>query len=223
MSFPVNPTNDYILIFCRVKRKTIKPKSLYTPLPRIQYMAEGEWNDPVEPTTYIRFKGVWDMQDLYEFIADWFRRRKYKFHEKVYKHKHPSPFGVERQYIWEAIRKETGYVQFHYDVYIHTYDAHDVDVVTPDGSKKVFTRGRIWIEIKASVQTDWEKKWTGNTFYARLRDFYNKYIIRKDIETGWNPKIRYEMYELQSTLKSRLKMESDEYEYQHKLGVNRRF
>ena len=186
-------------------------------------MAEGEWNDPVEPTTYIRFKGVWDMQDLYEFIADWFRRRKYKFHEKVYKHKHPSPFGVERQYIWEAIRKETGYVQFHYDVYIHTYDAHDVDVVTPDGSKKVFTRGRIWIEIKASVQTDWEKKWTGNTFYARLRDFYNKYIIRKDIETGWNPKIRYEMYELQSTLKSRLKMESDEYEYQHKLGVNRRF
>ena len=95
-------------------------------------MAEGSWDEHSEPVTYIRHSGIWDMQDLYESIADFFRRRKYKFHERVYKHKHPSPFGVERQYIWEAERKESDYVQFHYDVYIHTYDAHDVEVVGVD-------------------------------------------------------------------------------------------
>ena len=42
------------------------------------------------PTAYIRWTGVWDMQDLYESMVVWFRERKYKFHEKIYKHKHPS-------------------------------------------------------------------------------------------------------------------------------------
>ena len=77
-------------------------------------MEEAPVDEAQEPTTYVRFKGIWDMQDLYETIADWFRRRKYKFHERVYKHKHPSPFGVERQYIWEAERRETDFIQFVY-------------------------------------------------------------------------------------------------------------
>ena len=63
------------------------------------------------PTAWVRHIGVWDMQDLYESLVDWFRGRKYKFHELVYKHKHPSPFGVERQYIWRAESSEDGRVQ----------------------------------------------------------------------------------------------------------------
>ena len=186
-------------------------------------MAEGSWDEHSEPVTYIRHSGIWDMQDLYESIADFFRRRKYKFHERVYKHKHPSPFGVERQYIWEAERKESDYVQFHYDVYIHTYDAHDVEVVGVDGSKKLFTKGRIWIEIKADVSTDWEGRWKDSSFYSRLRDFYNKYVIRRNITQGWSPKVRYEMYELHAMVKERLKMESDEYEHRLKGATHRRF
>ena len=180
-------------------------------------MAEGSWDETGEPPSYIRHKGIWDMQDLYESIADWFRKRKYKFQERVYKHKHPSPFGVERQYIWEADRRETDYIEFHYDVYIHTYDAHDIEVVMADGSKKIFTKGRIWIEIKGSIATDWEKRWQESSFFSRLKDFYNKYVILKN----WGPKLRYEMYELQTMAKERLKMESDEYEHRHRGGYKR--
>jgi hypothetical protein len=185
---------------------------------------EGAWSDAIpEPRTYIRYKGIWDMQDMYETIADWFKRRKYKFHERVYKHKHPSPYGVERQYTWEATREENDFIQFHYDIYIHTYDAQDVEVVLPEGKKRIFTRGRIWIEIKTQVRTDWEKRWSEKLFYTRLKAFYAKYVLRKDFTQGWMPKIRYEMYELQAMLKTRLKMESDEFEHEHAAGVNRRF
>ncbi len=186
-------------------------------------MAEGEWEEGGEPASYIRHKGVWDMQDLYESMADWFRKRKYKLHERVYKHKHPSPFGVERQYTWEADRKETEYLQFRYNVYMHTYDAHDVEVVTADGSKKMFTKGRIWIEFKANVVTDWEKRWQEKSFYSKLRGFYNKYMIKKNLTHAIIPKLRYELYELQAMVKERLKMESDEYEHRHRPGVHRRF
>ncbi|MEA2037635.1 MAG: hypothetical protein U9O94_09060 [Nanoarchaeota archaeon] len=186
-------------------------------------MAEGSWEEAAEPVSYIRHKGVWDMQDLYETIANWFRQRKYKFHESVYKHKHPSPFGVERQYVWAADRKETDYIKFKYNVYIHTYDAHDVEVVTPEGTKKMFTKGRIWIEIKANIESDWEKRFAEKSFYSKIRDFYNKYVIRRNFTQGWMPKIRYEMYELQALVKKRLKMESDEYEHRHGSGVHKRF
>jgi len=185
---------------------------------------EGAWAEKVkEPATYVRFKGIWDMQDLYETIADWFKKRKYKFREVVYKHKHPSPYGVERQYIWEAERNESDFIQFNYDMYLHTYDAHDIEVVMPDGKKKIFTKGRIWIEIRTKIGVDWEKRWKKNTFASRLKDFYAKYMLRKSFEQGWYPKIRYEMYELQAMLKARLKMEADEYEHRHGSGVHRRF
>ena len=59
------------------------------------------------------------MQDLYERIIEWFRLRKYKFQELIYKHKHPSPFGIERQYTWKADRKENEYVIIEYNMYIH--------------------------------------------------------------------------------------------------------
>jgi len=108
-------------------------------------------------------------------------------------------------------------------MYIHTYDAHDIEVVKPDGTKKIFTKGRIWIEIKSKLFSDWEKRWTERSFYAKLKAFYGKYMLRKSFTQGWMPKIRYEMYELQSMLKARLKMESDEYEHVHGTRLHRQF
>ena len=95
------------------------------------------------PVAHIRFKGVWDMQDLYEFMADYFRERKYKFYEAIYKHKHPSPYGVERQYVWHAEVDWDDVYTFHINTYIHTYDAHDIEVKTKEGKVKTFTKGRI--------------------------------------------------------------------------------
>ena len=185
---------------------------------------EIPWKDEInEPATYIRYKGIWDMQDMYETIANFFRLKKYDFYERVYKHKHPSPFGVEREYVWEAEKQENEFIHFIYDVYIHTYDAHDVEVVMPDNHKKIYTKGRIWIELKAKVITDKYKRWQKKSFYSSLKSFYGKYLLKENFAQGWVPKIRYEMYELHSMLKARLKMEADEYEHANGAGVNRRF
>lgn len=174
------------------------------------------------PATYIKYKGVWDMQDLYESMADWFRKRKYKFYEKIYKHKQPSPFGVERQYLWEAKRDETEYLQIVYDVYMHTYDAHDAEVKMPNGNTKIFTKGRIRIEINISTVYDSEKEFNKKAFYTHLKDFYNKYIIKKRMIQLVDPKFRAEMYNLHAFIKHRLKFESDEYEHAHAGGVHRK-
>ena len=162
------------------------------------------------------------MQDLYERLVDWFRKRKYKFHEKIYKHKHPSPFGVERQYIWAADREVEDYLQTHYEIYFHTYDAHDIEVIQPDGSKKIFTKGRIWVELRNWLNLDWEERWNASSFYAHLKSFYNKYVFRKRFEQGWAPRMRYELYDLHALIKRILKMENDQYEFMYGGGYHRR-
>lgn len=174
------------------------------------------------PTVYIRYKGVWDMQDLYQSMVDWFRERKYKFHELIYKHKHPSPFGIERQYIWRAERKESEYLLFVVNIYFHTYDAHDTEVVMNDGSKQTFTKGRIWMEFRGYMEYDWEKRWEKTAFYTKLRNFYNKYVIKKKMEQIWWDQLWYrEIHQLHALVKERLKMESEGYEHRYWTGVHK--
>src|SRR3989338_11504525 len=164
------------------------------------------------PAVYIRFKGVWDMEDLHQAMAEWFREKKYKFYERIYKHKHPSPFGVEQQWIWEAKRNEEDWVQFTIMLYWHTYDVHDIEVIMPDGSKKTLTKGRIWLEFRGYITFDYKGRFQKAPFYAQLMNFYNKYVILKKNEQLWWDLLWYrEIHQLHELVKERLKLESQGY------------
>lgn len=170
---------------------------------------------------FIRYKGVWDMDDLYKKMADWFRQRKYNFYEKVYKHKAPSPFGKERQYVWSAIRKEEDYYLFEIDIYMHTYDAEDVEIKNTDGTSKIMTKGRIWIEFDGRVIFDYEKRWEESRFYAHLRNFYNKYVIKKRIEhILWDILWYREIQKLHELVADTLNLYSKEHEHRYWTGVH---
>jgi hypothetical protein len=186
-----------------------------------------DFNQTMAPTIagappHIRFKGVWDMQDLYEFMVSYLREKKFKFHEKVYKHKHPSPFGVERQYVWHAEKEESDVYTFIIDIYIHTYDAQDIQVKTKDGKVKTYTKGRIWIEFGGGVKMyDNDSRWSINRFWASLRIFINNYILRK--KHGWDiwDVLTYrDLHKLVWLTRRRLKMEYDEYEQKYWTGVH---
>ncbi|MBW2980839.1 hypothetical protein KY360_05475 [Candidatus Woesearchaeota archaeon] len=180
------------------------------------------YDKPGTPTAYIRYKGIWNMQDLYQVMVDFFRRRKFKFYERIYKHKHPSPFGIERQYVWRAERKESEYRQLIVDVYYHVYDAYNVDVVLPDGKKKTMVKGRLWMEFKGNIQYDWEKRWQDNVFWAELKNFFNKYIIRKKWEQIWFHQLwTREIHGVIAVVREKLKMESKGHEYRYKTGVHK--
>jgi len=173
------------------------------------------------PSMHIRYKGVWQMQHLYESMVDYLRKKKYKFHEKIYKHKHPSPFGVERQYCWQATREETEWMKFIIDVYMHTYDAHDVEVVMKDGKKEIFTKGRIWMEFSGNVEIDYEKRFDESSFYSHIKDWYNKYMMKKVYaQVIWDRLWYRELFKLRWLVKQQLKMEADSYSHRYWMGVH---
>jgi len=167
-------------------------------------------------TNYIQYKGVWDTQDLYEFVASFFHGQKFKFHEKKYIYKHPGPFGADVKHMWQAERNVEDYYKFVIDIFLHTYDTHDIEVVMKNGSKKIFTKGRLRIQLMGKVETDYEKRWDENAFYANLRNFFHKYVIWKKIEAFWWDNMHYNVFlKLHSLIKERLKMESEAYEHRY--------
>ncbi len=173
------------------------------------------------PTVYIKFKGVWDMEDLYISMVDYLRDRKYKFQERIYKHKRPSPFGVERQYSWTATKYKDEYLEFQIDIYIHTYDAYEEDVVMTDGSRKMFTKGRMLMEFRGTVNYDYGAHFEKSNFYAELRNFFHKYVIRKKFEQVWWDQLWYrEIHPLHNFIKQRLKMQAEGFEHRYWVGVH---
>ena len=172
-------------------------------------------------TAYIQYKGIFDMQDLYESIADFFSQKKFKFYEKQQRHRRPGPFGAEVLYQFEANRDIEDYYKWYVYVNMETFDIHDVEVVAKDGIKKKMSKGRIWIQLYGKVEMDPSKVWEKSAFLAHLKSFYNKYVLRKRIEGVWGDELQYKIVlRLQALIKERLKMSSEVNETRHHSGVH---
>ena len=173
------------------------------------------------PPVYLQYKGILDMQDLYESIADFFREKKFKLYEKQQRLRRPGPFGVEVLHSFAARRKIADYYEWIVNIDIETFDMHDVDVVLKNGTKKKLTKGRIWVQMYGKVVTDYEKVWEKSAFMAHLRSFYNKYIVRKKYEGVWWDELYYKIVlRLHALIKERLKMLSEVNETRHHGGVH---
>ncbi|HLG23676.1 MAG TPA: hypothetical protein VI564_01970 [Candidatus Nanoarchaeia archaeon] len=172
--------------------------------------------DAATPTVYVQYKGIFDMEDLYQSIADFFRQKKFKFYEKQQRLRRPGPFGPEIFHHFEGIREVEEYYQWKLVIKIETYDMHTVEVVQKDGTKKKMDKGRIWIQLSGIVETDYDKVWEQTAFLAKLKSFYNKYVIRKNLEGVWWDELYYNIVlKLHSLIKERLKMASEGYEHRH--------
>ena len=173
------------------------------------------------PSVYVQYKGIFDMQDLYESIADFFRQKKFKFYEVQQRHRKPSPFGAEILYQFRATRKVEEHYQWVVDMSIETFDMHDVDVVLKDGTKKKMTKGRIWVQLYGNVEMDYEKTFEKSAFLSHLKNFYHKYVIKKKIEGVWWDELYYKIVlRLHALIQERLKMASEGFEFRHMGGVH---
>src|SRR3989344_5864725 len=177
-------------------------------------------NPPASPI-YIQYKGIWNMQDLYESIAEFFKRKKFKFYEIQQRLRRPGPFGAEILYQFRATREVEEFYEWTVNITIETFDVHDVEVVAKDGTKKKMTKGRIWIQLYGKVEMDPEHVWDKSAFLAHLKGFYNKYVLRKRIEGVWWDELQYKIVlRLRALITERLKMSSEVNETRHHSGVH---
>lgn len=168
------------------------------------------------PVVTMQYIGVFDMQGVFEAVADFFRQHKFKFHEKMQRHRRAGPFGVEREYKLVGERAMDEYYEWSITVKMETFDERDIEVVDRKGEKKTMTKGRLWIQIWGSVTLDYEKKWEKSFFTIHLRKFYNKYVIKKRIEFLMWDKLYYNgVLKMHAAINQKLKMMSKGTEHRY--------
>lgn len=153
-------------------------------------------------TDYLTYKGIFDLNKLYNMMVKWFKERNYKFYETLYKDK-PSRREIE----WAAEKKIDANIMYKINIAFLLWDVENVDVIK-DGEKKNMSRARMTITLNASVITDYSKKWESSAFLKFWEKIYIYHIIRKDIEFKHIDKLYYILYSLHELIKQTLEMEA---------------
>lgn len=154
----------------------------------------------------VRFKGVFNLDGLYKKMVLWFKRRHFEFQERLYKDKPP-----ELEIVWQARRRRTGYIMDIIDVHIHIFDMEPVEVIER-GVRKQLTHARMTITLLPTIETGYadifgHQKWNSD-FHRRLMEFYNKYVLKRDLDLAYDDTLYYELYVLHAFIKDYLKMEA---------------
>lgn len=166
---------------------------------------------PLPPIT-LRYSGLFDFDGLYAAIIDWAKNYGYRWHEKAYKHKVPTPAGAEQELEWEITRNVTEYINYTISFTVHVWDLREVVV-----ENKILSNGRISIIIEGKINYDWQKRFSGGRFIRWLGVKYEK-NIKQEVETVHFDQLYYTLWNLHALMKKYFDIQTKKHQGKRYLG-----
>ena len=155
----------------------------------------------------LRYEGLIDLEAFFRMIKEWLDYRHFEVHEKAHKRK-PMAQGFEHEVDFYGERKETDYVMYVINVYIHAQFTEDVEIIENGVKKKIQKVGSMYMEIWPTLRLDWQNRWETSEFKKKLRDFFHNYIIKTYIMVIWLDRLYYITYKLHTKVKEFLDFQS---------------
>jgi len=157
--------------------------------------------------TKLKFKGVFDYNKMSNILIKWLRDQKFEITENVHKHKMSCPHGFEIEREIVGKKKIDDYFMHQVTIAIHMWDAFEVDAVK-DGQKVKLWNARIELILGFLVVLDYADRWETSPFMEKLRNFYDQYIIKKEIIIKHADPLYYKLLALHTHIKKFLEMET---------------
>jgi len=159
------------------------------------------------PKFRIKYKGVFDLDKVYKGAILWFKEHKFEFHETSYKTKPP-----ELELSWIAERKKSGFIKEVIEIHWHMFEQYPVEVIE-NGVKKQLYDANFTITMWGAIETDYadifgEQKWRDSNLKRRMLSFYNRYVVKKELDIMEEDVLYYEMYNLQTVIKKMIGMKA---------------
>ncbi|MBL7147780.1 MAG: hypothetical protein ISS82_03065 [Nanoarchaeota archaeon] len=142
----------------------------------------------------IRYKGEFNLDEMYKKCKDWFKSKKYIFTEKEHTQK-DKPQGTELNIKFVAEREIDDYVRFDIETYFFILEI---------SKKGNVANANVKINIEGWVVLDYKNKWQGNPFSKFLFFIYNNYILKKKIIEVYENKLYLEILNYSKLIKSYL-------------------
>jgi hypothetical protein len=153
----------------------------------------------------ILFKGIFDFDELYRQLYDWFDFRGYTLHEGKYKLKNKDT-GREKEITWQAWRKVNDFLKAWFKIHIQVWNIEPIEVVK-DGEKKILTKARLFILINGAVEIDYDDMFESSKFKQALKDFLVSFVIKAKIDSMWGDKVQFMQYKVLDVVKQTLDMQ----------------
>jgi len=150
--------------------------------------------------TKIKHKGIFNFKDIYQVLYNWLMEQGYVLNEKSYKESLGAGGTKDVEIEWYAKRDISDYFRFVMEVKWQILGMSEVEVEI-DGIKQKTNKGYIILEIKTTLEKDYENRWENRPFFKFLRTFYDRYLIPSRIE-NYEGKLLGEMDEFVAQIKS---------------------
>lgn len=174
----------------------------YTRLPGFSKGQIGSFKDPTIAQV-VRYKGVFDIHELYKIIHDWLISRGYQVHESKYKSIAMQVGTKERSFDWNAHKKVTDFVMYWMHIHFQFQDILEMEVVK-EGKPKKLQRGLILIRIEPGLEFDFAERMSRDSFHKSIVGFMTTWMWKKKVDSLWEDKLRFKSYELMNVIKETL-------------------
>lgn len=155
---------------------------------------------PLKPMPIIlNYEGIFDLDTLYDKCAAWFIEQGYEFHENTYK----KAEGKEEEILWDPWKNITDYIKFIIKVKFFIIDMEKIDVVK-EGKKVKLTKARMRLELDMKIEKDYSGRFKGHPFLKKIKEFYERFIFKKEYENVWEDMLYYHVFKLQTLMKEHL-------------------
>ncbi|MAH47599.1 hypothetical protein CMI37_17390 [Candidatus Pacearchaeota archaeon] len=128
----------------------------------------------------VKQKGFFNYDELYKFCFTWLQEEGYDISEDKYEEKVTS-FGKEVKIKWVAKKKISDYFRNIIEMKWLILGMTDAEVEI-EGQKQKTNKGEVKIDVKGTLERDYEKRWENKPMWKFLRGVYDKYIIRATME-----------------------------------------
>ncbi len=156
------------------------------------------------PKLFLRYEGVFDFENLYAYIREFFNNKQYDYIEKGWKEKDATPQGREITVKMIPEKNVTEYIKYAWSVEWKSVDAHPVTVEEGGKSKKK-THARFHLHIQAELIEDWQG--LGDK-HSGLADFFSKYVFKRERDNEYMSALEQEAQELLDGVQQQLGMQT---------------
>jgi hypothetical protein len=148
----------------------------------------------------LRYKGIFDLPELYRIIHSWLVSKGFEVHESKYKSIVLPGGAKERSFDWFAFKKGNEFVMVHMMIHFQFQDIQQIEVVE-NGEKKMLNKGLMFIRVAQELDQDWSERFAYSKLHKVILRFMADFMWQKKVETYWEDKARFKAYELMNVIK----------------------
>ncbi len=128
----------------------------------------------------VKTSAVFNLEELYKKLFNWFRVYGYELYEKAYQD-FDEPTGKRIEIFWNAEKVMDSFVKFVIEVNYFITGVQIVEI-EKEGIKLKTNKCGIEMRINAYLALDYDDKWSKTSFGPALGNLYERYIAKKRID-----------------------------------------